>query len=108
MAWLAVVGTVFSYVLLPFTVLSRWLLVALLVALAPALHLGRFILSAMLFPLRLLAKLEVQYLTRRTLNEASLTSTRPSTSTLESQHWLALSQALYCIYPQPSSYHFST
>lgn len=56
MAWLAVVGSVFYYILLPFTVLSRWLLVAL----APVFYLGSFILSAMLFPLRLLAKLEVQ------------------------------------------------
>jgi hypothetical protein len=57
MAWLALVSQVLSHLLLPFILLLRYLLVAL----APVLHLGSYIFPVLLFPLRLLAKFEVQY-----------------------------------------------
>lgn len=56
MAWLSAIGVFFLYLLLPFIVLLRWLLLAL----APLLHLGGYIFSGMIFPLRFLAKFEVR------------------------------------------------
>jgi hypothetical protein len=54
MTWLSVTGTIFYYLSLPFTTLLRWILVAL----APVLHLGHYMVSGFLLPLRLLAKFE--------------------------------------------------
>jgi hypothetical protein len=56
MAWLSALGHVFYYLLLPFTLLLRLLVTVL----APLLYLGSYMFSGMLFPLRLLAHLEVQ------------------------------------------------
>jgi hypothetical protein len=55
MTWLSVLGSVLFYVSLPFTILFNWALIAL----APALHLGNYLLSGLLLPLRLFAKFEV-------------------------------------------------
>ncbi|KAH8768035.1 hypothetical protein BGZ57DRAFT_856573 [Hyaloscypha finlandica] len=59
MTWLSVLGSVLYYLSLPFisvfTTVYNWVLVAL----APALHLGHYLLSGMFLPLRLLAKFEV-------------------------------------------------
>lgn len=55
MTWLSVLGSVLYYLSLPFKIIFDWLLVAL----APVLHLGHYLLSALLFPLRILAKFEV-------------------------------------------------
>jgi voltage-gated potassium channel Kch len=55
MTWLSVLGSVLYYLSLPFKIIFDWLLVAL----APVLHLGHYLLSAFLFPLRILAKFEV-------------------------------------------------
>ncbi len=55
MTWLSVLGSVLYYLSLPFAIIFDWILVAL----APALHLGHYLLSGCLFPLRLLAKFEV-------------------------------------------------
>jgi hypothetical protein len=55
MTWLSVLGSVLYYLSLPFTITFDWILVAL----APVLHTGQYLLSAFLFPLRLLAKFEV-------------------------------------------------
>jgi hypothetical protein len=55
MTWLSVLGSVLYYLSLPFTIIFDWILVAL----APVLHMGQYLLSAFLFPLRLLSKFEV-------------------------------------------------
>jgi hypothetical protein len=59
MTWLSVLGNVLYYLSLPFitafTTVYNWVLVAL----APALHLGHYLFSGMFLPLRLLAKFEV-------------------------------------------------
>jgi hypothetical protein len=55
MTWLSVIGSISYYLLLPISTLLGWLLVAL----APVLHLGGYLFSACLLPLRVLAKLEV-------------------------------------------------
>jgi hypothetical protein len=55
MTWLSVLGTVLYYLSLPFTTIFSWLLIAL----APILHLGHYLLSGFLLPLRLLVKFEV-------------------------------------------------
>jgi len=58
MTWLSVLGSVLYYLSLPFTTAFDLLLVAL----APALHLGHYALSGLLFPLRLIAKFETLYI----------------------------------------------
>ena len=55
MTWLSVASSTLYYITLPIMVLLGWLLVVL----APVLHLGNYILSAILLPLTLLANLEV-------------------------------------------------
>ena len=55
MTWLSAIGSILYYLSLPITTVLGWLLVAL----APLLHLGHYVLSGFLLPLRLLAKLEV-------------------------------------------------
>jgi cobalamin biosynthesis protein CobD/CbiB len=54
--WLSVIGRIFWLLLLPLTTLLGWLLVAL----GPILHLGNYLLSGMMLPLKLLAKFEVR------------------------------------------------
>lgn len=58
MTWLSVTGSVFSYLILPFTTILGWLLAAL----SPILHLGNYIISGLLLPLRLIAKFETLYI----------------------------------------------
>jgi len=55
MTWLSIITTTLYYLLLPLTILFGWVVVVL----APILHLGRYLLSGTLLPLRLLAKFEV-------------------------------------------------
>jgi len=59
MIWYSVLSNVVYlivyYILLPFTILFRWLLIAL----SPLVHLGHYMISAFLLPLRLVAKFEV-------------------------------------------------
>lgn len=61
MTWYSVLGNVVYhvvyYILLPFITLFRWLLIAL----SPVVHLGNYMISASLLPLRLVAKFEVCY-----------------------------------------------
>lgn len=54
-AWLEVIARILYYLALPLTTLFEWLLILL----APLLHLGNYIFSGFLWPVRLLAKLEV-------------------------------------------------
>jgi hypothetical protein len=56
MTWLSVLGSVLYYLSLPFTTIFNWVLIAL----APALHLGHYLLSGLLLPLKLFAKFEVR------------------------------------------------
>jgi len=58
MTWVSVLNSIFYYVLLPVVAFFR----SLLVVLAPLLHLGNHLLSGLLLPLRLLAKLETLYI----------------------------------------------
>lgn len=55
MAWLEVTGRIIYYLVLPLTTLFGWLLILL----APLLHLGNYILSGFILPVKLLAKFEV-------------------------------------------------
>ncbi|TGO31037.1 hypothetical protein BPAE_0002g01300 [Botrytis paeoniae] len=50
--WLSIIGSTFYYISLPIVVISNWLLAILRIALAPLLHLGNSLVSAMLLPLR--------------------------------------------------------
>jgi hypothetical protein len=59
MTWLSVLGSVLYYLSLPFTTVFTTVYNWVLIALAPALHLGHYLFSGMLLPLRLLAKFEV-------------------------------------------------
>jgi hypothetical protein len=59
MTWLLVLGSVLYYLSLPFTTVFTTVYNWVLVALAPAIHLGHYLFSGMLLPLRLLAKFEV-------------------------------------------------
>ncbi|TVY14719.1 hypothetical protein LARI1_G006877 [Lachnellula arida] len=64
MAWFPVVLSIFSYILLPIKLLFR----ALLILLAPVLHLGSYVFTGFILPLRLLAKFEAAWLIwRKTL-----------------------------------------
>ncbi|KAF5879613.1 uncharacterized protein Bfra_006820 [Botrytis fragariae] len=56
--WLSITGSTFYYISLPIIVISNWLLAILRIALAPLLHLGNSLVSAMLLPLRVVAKFE--------------------------------------------------
>ncbi|KAF7921312.1 uncharacterized protein EAE98_008738 [Botrytis deweyae] len=51
-AWLSIIGSTFHYISLPVIVISNWLLAILRIALAPLLHLGNSLVSAMLLPLK--------------------------------------------------------
>ncbi|TGO60109.1 hypothetical protein BCON_0038g00240 [Botryotinia convoluta] len=50
--WLSIIGSTFYYISLPIIVISNWLLAILRIALAPLLHLGNSLVSAMLLPLK--------------------------------------------------------
>ncbi|KAF7957575.1 hypothetical protein EAE96_003150 [Botrytis aclada] len=56
--WLSIMGSTFHYISLPIVVISNWLLAILRIALAPLLHLGNSLVSAMLLPLKVIAKFE--------------------------------------------------
>jgi len=58
MAWFTIVISIFSYISLPIKLLFR----ALLVLLAPVLHLGSYVFTGFMLPLRLLAKFETLYI----------------------------------------------
>ncbi|TVY55434.1 hypothetical protein LCER1_G002704 [Lachnellula cervina] len=58
MAWFTIVISIFSYILLPIKLLFR----ALLILLAPVLHLGSYVFTGFMLPLRLLAKFETLYI----------------------------------------------
>ncbi|TVY81471.1 hypothetical protein LSUE1_G003205 [Lachnellula suecica] len=58
MAWVAIVIRILSYLLLPIRLLFN----ALRIALAPVLHLGNYILTGCMLPLKLLAKFETLYI----------------------------------------------
>jgi len=58
MAWLAVVIRTLSYILLPVKLLFN----VLLILLAPVLHLGSYVFTGFMLPLRLLAKFETLYI----------------------------------------------
>ncbi|PMD65143.1 uncharacterized protein K444DRAFT_520190 [Hyaloscypha bicolor E] len=62
MTWLSVLGSVLYYLSLPFTTVFTTVYNWVLIALAPALHLGHYLFSGMLLPLRLLAKFETLYI----------------------------------------------
>ncbi|KAM0144150.1 hypothetical protein ACHAQE_008106 [Botrytis cinerea] len=51
-AWLSIIGSTFYYISLPIVVISSWLLAMLRIALAPLLHLGNSLASALLLPLK--------------------------------------------------------
>ncbi|KAM0181647.1 hypothetical protein ACHAPC_007191 [Botrytis cinerea] len=51
-AWLSILGSTFYYISLPIVVISSWLLAMLRIALAPLLHLGNSLASALLLPLK--------------------------------------------------------
>ncbi|TGO37337.1 hypothetical protein BHYA_0100g00370 [Botrytis hyacinthi] len=52
--WLSIIGSTFYYISLPIIVISSWLLAILRIALAPLLHLGNSLISAMLLPLKII------------------------------------------------------
>jgi hypothetical protein len=56
MTWVSALSTVLYYLSLPFTTIFSWILIPL----APALHLGYYLLSGLLIPLKLFAKFEVR------------------------------------------------
>jgi len=58
MTWLSVISSIFYYLFLPLSTLFAWLLLAL----SPVLHLGSYLASGFLLPLRLLAKFETLYI----------------------------------------------
>jgi hypothetical protein len=58
MAWLSVLGNILLYLLVPFVIAFRWVVIAI----GPALHLGSYIFSWLFMPLRFLAKFEVRIL----------------------------------------------
>ncbi|ESZ99433.1 hypothetical protein SBOR_0195 [Sclerotinia borealis F-4128] len=58
MTWLSTIGSAFYYLSLSITVVFSWLLAILRTTLAPLLHLGNSLISALLLPLRVLAKFE--------------------------------------------------
>jgi hypothetical protein len=55
MTWISVLGSIFYHLTIPIITILGWLLVAL----APLLHLGHYVASGLLLPLKLLAKFEV-------------------------------------------------
>jgi hypothetical protein len=59
MTWLSALGSVLYYISLPFTIVLITIYNGIVIALAPALHLGHYLLSGLLLPLTLLAKFEV-------------------------------------------------
>lgn len=59
MTSLSVLGGILYYISLPFTTVFTIVFSWVLVVLAPALHLGHYVLAGFLLPLRLLAKFEV-------------------------------------------------
>ncbi|TEY80556.1 hypothetical protein BOTCAL_0037g00110 [Botryotinia calthae] len=50
--WLSIMGSTFYYISLLIVVISNWLLAILRIALAPLLHLGNSLASALLLPLK--------------------------------------------------------
>jgi len=58
MKWLFVISSIFYYLLYPVSTLFGWLLIVL----SPVLHLGSYIFSGVLFPLRLVVRLETMYI----------------------------------------------
>ncbi|KAN0103060.1 hypothetical protein V8E51_011373 [Hyaloscypha variabilis] len=62
MTWLSALGSVLYYISLPFTIVLITIYNGIVIALAPALHLGHYLLSGLLLPLTLLAKFETLYI----------------------------------------------
>ncbi|KAE9374503.1 hypothetical protein N431DRAFT_334970 [Stipitochalara longipes BDJ] len=62
MTWLLVLSSVIYYISLPFTTVLITIYDWIIIALAPALHLGHYIFSGLLLPLTLLAKFETLYI----------------------------------------------
>ncbi|KAH6684423.1 hypothetical protein B0J14DRAFT_11938 [Halenospora varia] len=58
MAWTSVVKSIFSYLLLPLSLVLRLVLVVL----APVIYLGSYVVAGALLPLKLLAKFETIYI----------------------------------------------
>ncbi|KAF7955376.1 uncharacterized protein EAE97_000635 [Botrytis byssoidea] len=52
--WPSIIGSTFYYISLPIIVISSWLLAILRIALAPLLHLGNSMVSAMFLPLKII------------------------------------------------------
>jgi hypothetical protein len=59
MPWWKTTITILHYLIYPFIVLARWLLVLLGFLAAPLLLVGHYIVVALLLPFRILAKFEV-------------------------------------------------
>ena len=61
MTWITVISSIFYYLALPVTFVLTSLYGWFLIALAPVLHLAVYIFSALVLPLRILAKFEVLF-----------------------------------------------
>jgi hypothetical protein len=59
MAWLSILGSILYYLSLPFAIIFTTIYNWLIIGLAPILHLGHYLLSGLLLPLKLIAKFEV-------------------------------------------------
>ncbi|PQE30730.1 PMP-22 EMP MP20 Claudin tight junction domain-containing protein [Rutstroemia sp. NJR-2017a WRK4] len=62
MTWLSVIGGTLYYMVLPVYLIFNWSLALLGLVLAPALHVGSSLSSALLLPFRVLAKFEALFI----------------------------------------------
>ena len=60
MSWLSALGAALSYITLPIRILGAWIISLFIVLIGPVVHLGDYIVSGLLLPIRLFAKLEVK------------------------------------------------